>query len=227
VALTAAHCLFDTRKEQMGVKVQVHRRDLSASAASEGAAEAGLADYFEHPTYGSRPYLYDVALLKLDSAIPASAATPIALDDGTGGLAPAGAAARVMGWGSQDVACTEYDPIMREGDVEIATHKQCVTADGGDDPQSYNRSLLICAGKKGGGAATVRTPRLPREEGAKPPKWVETGCGDSGGPLVVNGAGGKPVQVGVVSWGYGNTWDVYMRVSGMRAWAMETMKKHA
>ena len=47
--------------------------------------------------------------------------------------------------------------------------------------------------------------------------WIETGCGDSGGPLVVM-RGGAPVQIGVVSWGAGSTYDVYMKVAGHRAW---------
>ena len=30
--------------------------------------------------------------------------------------------------------------------------------------------------------------------------------------------GGAPVQIGVVSWGAGSTYDVYMKVAGHRAW---------
>ena len=36
-------------------------------------------------------------------------------------------------------------------------------------------------------------------------------------PLVVM-RGGAPVQIGVVSWGAGSTYDVYMKVAGHRAW---------
>ena len=57
------------------------------------------------------------------------------------------------------------------------------------------------------------------------------GCGDSGGPLLVSHPNGtKPypyVQVGVVSWGYGNTYDIYSRVAGHLAWIQETIRTGA
>ena len=55
--------------------------------------------------------------------------------------------------------------------------------------------------------------------GSAQPVWrrVDRDCGDSGGPLVVM-RGGAPVQIGVVSWGAGSTYDVYMKVAGHRLW---------
>ena len=58
---------------------------------------------------------------------------------------------------------------------------------------------------------------------------METGCGDSGSPLLARlpgatagagagGAGGKWVAAGIVSWGFGSTYDVYTRVSAYRDW---------
>ena len=68
--------------------------------------------------------------------------------------------------------------------------------------EAFDKTSALCSGRRnpsGGG-------------------WIETGgCGDSGGPLVVM-RGGAPVQIGVVSWGAGSTYDVYMKVAGHRAW---------
>lgn len=52
--------------------------------------------------------------------------------------------------------------------------------------------------------------------GSAQPVWRRVDR-DSGGPLVVM-RGGAPVQIGVVSWGAGSTYDVYMKVAGHRAW---------
>ena len=67
-----------------------------------------------------------------------------------------------------------------------------------------------------------------RRDGRAPHKWVETGCGDSGGPLFVRtpaDADGDEafVLVGVVSWGFGNDYDVYGRVAGHREWIEQTI----
>ena len=54
-----------------------------------------------------------------------------------------------------------------------------------------------------------------RPTGGRATRWWREG--DSGGPLVVM-RGGAPVQIGVVSWGAGSTYDVYMKVAGHRLW---------
>ncbi len=207
--LTAAHCLEKSQKLERTVTVGVHRRDLSLKDATrEGGVNIRVNCSVPHPLYKQSPYLYDIALLQLEHGV-GGAVAPIPLDDGTHAIS--GSAAIVLGWGSQDVACTKYDPILRRGDVTVAGDAECEAAAGGRT--GYNKTLVLCAGKR-------RTH-----------SWVETGCGDSGGPLLVshpNGAKPYPyVQVGVVSWGYGNTYDVYSRVAGHLAWIQETIRTGA
>ena len=204
--LTAAHCLYAKRPQELAVHAQVHRRDLSLSAASEGGADRGVVSYVQHPRYGANPWLYDLALLRLAAPVPAAVATPVELDDGS--FSAAGAAATVLGWGSMDVACTKYSPVMRMGAVPVAADAECRKTAGGAG--YYDKNLTICAGQRAGTATTAAH--------ANGGAWIETGCGDSGGPLVVTSGGGSPVQIGVVSWGSGSTFDVYMRVSGHKAW---------
>merc|ERR1712217_776277 len=142
---------------------------------------------------------YDLALLKLASPVNT---TPAALDDGSQDWSSMDAV--VVGWGSQDVACTKYDSKLRRGNVSIATPAQCSAT---TTAQYFDKDLIICAGKK-------------MDAGRFPPaseKWVETGCGDSGGPLLVK-SNGKWTVVGIVSYGDGNTWDVYMRPYGNLEW---------
>lgn len=199
--LTAAHCLYNTREQQLAVKIALHRRDLSSSEADEQGIHVGLRDYHTHPQYAVNSWLFDVALLELDS--PVKGIDPVALDDGT--LAVQGMPSDVLGWGSKDVACTQYDPLLRAGSVWVASNSDCATAAGGKGPD-FNQSLLVCAGR----------PTNSSKRG-----WVETGCGDSGGPLIVRSSAGRHhSQIGIVSWGYGGTYDVYMRVAGHREWIL-------
>lgn len=197
--LTAGHCLYDTKAQEMKAHVQFHRDDYDKSIKTEGGVDRGLAEYAIHPKYSKNSWEYDLALLKLASPVTT---TPAVLDDGSKDWS--GMDAVVVGWGSQDVACTKYDSKLRRGNVTIATEKQCIATTSGG--QYYDKDLVICAGKQ------IR--RLQSGPGAK---WVETGCGDSGGPLLVK-SDGKWTVVGIVSYGDGNTWDVYMRPYGNLDW---------
>ena len=69
----------------------------------------------------------------------------------------------------------------------------------------YNPAKQMCAGQHDGH------------------KWVEAGCGDSGGPLLYKSPNGNWIQSGVVSWGYGNDYDIYTRISGYKDWVLGCM----
>merc|ERR1711862_229284 len=116
----------------------------------------------------------------------------------------------MLGWGSQDVACSTYDSLLRRGDVPIVSDSECRKTSGG--PSYFDHDLTICAGKKASLRASV----------TKPDRWVKAGCGDSGGPLVVK-SDGRWVLVGVTSWGSGNDLDIFMRTYGNMQWINTTI----
>lgn len=81
--------------------------------------------------------------------------------------------------------------------------------------------------------ATKKEPGLPREgrvKGARPHDLSRTPPlqGDSGGPLVCE-FNGTWVQIGIVSWGRGCTWQLYpgvfTRVSYFSSWIRYHMEK--
>jgi len=87
--------------------------------------------------------------------------------------------------------------------VDIETAEVCGDMAG----RWYDHETQVCAGK--------------RLEGGE---WTEAGCGDSGGPLFVRSEpDGEFVEVGIVSWGYGDAPNVYTRVSAFSGWIEEIM----
>eukprot|EP00756_Hemistasia_phaeocysticola_P060332 Hpha_TRINITY_DN3948_c0_g1::TRINITY_DN3948_c0_g1_i1::g.17975::m.17975 len=201
--LTAAHCLWPNLPlppDQNAIMVQQHRRDYSLPLDKENPAVALWAvEQHIHPGYDERKFFNDIALLRLNESVPSSVATPVDLDDGTYGHPRNDA--ELAGWGSLDVACSEYSPVMGQGALDIFSEQECISELG---KPWYDHKTQVCAGR-----------RLPSG------KWTEAGCGDSGGPLFVRSGGKrkhKYVEVGIVSWGYGDSPNVYMRVSAYRDW---------
>ena len=156
----------------------------------------------------------DVALLRLAAPVPATTAKPVQLDKGGSGVAAAGANVTVVGWGSQDVACKDYsDTALHRADIQVPTDAACAGAEG----KTFDEAKQICAGR-----------RAPHKQ-----QWVETGCGDSGSPLLARLPASaaeadttptdKWVAAGIVSWGFGSTYDVYTRVSAYADWIQACM----
>ena len=204
--LTAGHCLYNNPDWQLAVRLQFGRYDLELSNDEEGGIMRRVVEFVKYPEYNA--WKYDVALLKLSSPIPASVATPIALD--AGGEARAGRDAILAGWGSTDEACSVYDAVQREANLTIASFDEC-SGINNEMSRWYprNNGTTLCAGRYVGDDDTGAA--------ASGAEWAEAGCGDSGGPLVVyNAATGVPTQVGIVSWGYGHTHTVYARVSAFK-----------
>jgi trypsin len=194
--LTAAHCLYDTKAAEMGVTLSVHRYDSTKTTAEEGGQDRKIKSYYAHPHYDATGILNDIALIQLSEPIPASEIQPVRLD--WGAAAQAGTKTMLIGWGSLDVACTNYSStVINKGDMIIPADATCIAMAGA----GYNTSRQVCAGRKEG------------------KKWVEAGCGDSGGPLLFQPtSGGEWVQTALTSWGYGDDYDVYTRVAGYKSW---------
>jgi trypsin len=194
--LTAAHCLYDTKSQEMGVTASVHRYDWKKTTAEENGYDRGVKAYWAHPHWDATGILNDLALIQLSE--PITDIQPVRLD--WEAKAQAGTNTILIGWGSLDIACSNYSStVINKGDMTIPSDATCIAMAGA----GYNTSRQVCAGKKEG------------------KKWVEAGCGDSGGPLLFQpAAGGEWVQTGITSWGYGSDYDVYTRVSGYKSWIM-------
>jgi len=194
--LTAAHCTYNPGDpDQMNVWVDLNRHDLTNS--SEPFLRRGISFWTQHPEYDDYTFHNDLALYKLDT--PVDDFAPVDLDFG-GQEVTFESLTELVGWGSLDVQCRRYPDLLHEGDSPVSTEQQCRNTVGN---QYYDPEIELCAG-------------FPRGD-------IEAGCGDSGGPLVLQRDDGSFVQGGVVSWGYGRTWSVYVRVAGFEEWITSTI----
>jgi secreted trypsin-like serine protease len=195
--LTAAHCTYEPGDpSQMNVWVDFNRYDLSNG--TEPVTRKGISFWTRHPEYDTYTYHNDLALLKLES--PVDDFKPVDLDFG-GQEITFESPTELIGWGSLDVRCREYPDVLHEGDSPISTEEECRDTVGNS---YYTPDIELCAGYADG--------------------RIEAGCGDSGGPLVLERSDGSYVQGGVVSWGYGKTWSVYVRVAGFEDWITSTIE---
>jgi secreted trypsin-like serine protease len=227
--LTAAHCVWsDTDSDgdddlvpadQMDVVLG--RRDLTGDAG----VRIGVDLVVSHPQYvpGITDEV-DLALLRLSSTVPSTAAVPIALaspgtDDPV--WAP-GATLWAAGWGNTiatlcpgGIGCAPVGPAgwpaeALEVDLARISDSTCGT---GPAPGyfSFVPGAMLCAGvldTDGNGGTT---------------NGHDTCQGDSGGPLIADPGAGVAARrlVGVVSFGTGcgsDNYGVYARVDTAAAW---------
>ena len=199
--MTAAHCMDDTPDHELkniyvGLGVQAAE---DGDYHGVGEQHFTALDWQYHSQYDSTTLQNDIALVYLPQA---STFPTVTLDWGDRGAADVGKGIVATGFG------------LTQADGDLATALQRVhfgIVDGGwcasmDD--YFNGMQQICAGAIAGGYDTCQ--------------------GDSGGPLLAQLTGGDGwtvgVQVGIVSYGYGNGCaDIYMpgaytRVSAFLPW---------
>lgn len=205
VVLTAAHCLFDENGAPADpVAVALGVRSLRGDVP--GSHEIiNVAQVVRHPLYDPSALVNDLGLLILEGP---STHTPIALANATWPLMRAGAVLYTAGFGATE--SSDYSMDLRYASVPYIPYALCgarMRAIGLLDPVPPTD---ICAG-----GALSQTDSCP---------------GDSGGPLLryVNG---KPVLVGVVS--YGPDWPCgtagsvggYMSVAKMNGWVQRQLAR--
>ncbi|XP_076302963.1 trypsin-5-like, partial [Lasioglossum baleicum] len=191
--LTAAHCIFGLPPKMLQVRVG------STYSSKDGTLIRDIVQVAWPWNYSGSTYNYDVALIKLGSAIPITATTrPIALAEATTSV-ESGRNAIVSGWGRLTVSSGPMSPNLQALTLPIVNQAECQKIF-----QTIGRTVtdnMICAGVLTGTKDTCR--------------------GDSGGPLVYNN-----VQIGIVSWGYECAKPkypgVYTRVSAVRDWIKKT-----
>lgn len=204
--LTAAHCVVD----DLGVPYGARAFTVYAGLQNVGSlAKNSLNPYFQrstvsvvsaHPRFDSESYNNDVAVLKLSVPLNVSAGVKVIKLATTANIYKPLYAARKMatvsGWG----AIRWNGPIsntLRKVQVPIVSTVTCNIWYGAGSITNQ----MMCAGYSTGGKDSCQ--------------------GDSGGPLITTLAG-VPIQIGIVSWGYGCARarypGVYTRIPSLYPW---------
>ena len=207
--LTAAHCVPNTRAEE--VDIYIGSSVLPASD-SDAAARRGerrhLRHIVSHQQYDPVTHDQDIALLKLDREAPAEF-TPALLptpqwEQQFGRI---GTALQVVGWGSTAERADTTPTLMKVG-VDVQDSSVCEANYKAAVPTSMITSNMFCAGKPKGG--------------------VDSCQGDSGGFIGARLGSNQNVAMGVVSWGIGcarpGLFGVYTRVANYTTWIHTIME---
>jgi len=204
IVLTAGHCLYndDSRNAKLWVRLR-----LADFADMPGVARS-VVNWKRHPSYSTMTLHNDLTVLLLNESVPAELARPLNISDGTEDFEHNGEKT-VVGWGSTDEQCMNYDTLLRKAHVPMGTDGPSCSTKGSrvlSKSNDYDVNSQCCAGDYDG---FMRYP----------------GCGDSGGPLLANEQGSW-YQVGMVSWSYGIPYpDVFTRVSYFKNWIAETSEQ--
>lgn len=225
--LTAAHCLVDYGEPIAPETVTVL---TEATDLGEGVRHA-VAEVFVHEGYDSSTLDNDIGLLRL--AGPASAKTIALIDSDM-----ESGAATVIGWGLMEDGY--FPTALMEAEIELVPNAACNAGIKEIYARDLDSVLREFAGRMRYSetavaeatqaiAATMRDPLTDNMLCAGTETGARDACnGDSGGPLFVV-KDGRPVQVGVVSWGEGpmdagaacghaNAYGVYTRLANYRDW---------
>ncbi|WP_277954875.1 S1 family peptidase [Saccharopolyspora soli] len=164
--LTAAHCVQDAAPADLGLRI-------GSPDHTSGGTVAGVSEIVVHPDYATKNPNGDLALLKLDHAVPQ---TPVEIADGSGDV---GTPSRIIGWGLSCPirGCGQPPTQLQELETQVVADGQCSlsTIDGPTEICTGSQELLAnaCFGDSGG-------PQLEGEPG----DWKLTGVTSRLGSLV-------------------------------------------
>ena len=228
--LTAAHCLVE---DGQAIPPQVVTALIGATALDEGTRHA-VAEVIVHPDYSEATLDSDIGLLRLaeETDAPAILMTDDDIEEG---------AATVIGWGRMDDGY--FPSTLMEVEIELTGNDACNAGIKDIYARDLDWILNAYAGRMRYSSDAVSSATREIMAGMGDPLTGNMMCagvvsgerdacnGDSGGPLfaVIDG---KPVQVGIVSWGEGpmdasaacghaNAYGVYTRLANYRDWIAE------
>ncbi|CAH1154747.1 unnamed protein product [Phaedon cochleariae] len=162
--LTAAHCIYDVTADIVSVR-------LGSSIRNDGGTVYQVSEIHQHPSFNSKTYDYDVAILELEDNIAfGTGVKPITLAT-SGTIIADGLPAVATGWGRMYQGGPPSDQLQM---VVLPTISTAACAN--FYPEGFVTERMFCAGYDEGGKDTCE--------------------GDSGGPLVVSG-----ILIGITSWG--------------------------
>lgn len=224
--LTAAHCMRSDGNPLAPHAFVV----LTGSTDLEAGRRVAPKSIFVDQAYDENSMDHDVALVELTAPVDAQ---PVTL--GTPGAATH---AVVVGWGMTEDE--KYPRHLLETDIDLVASREC----------NIGIKAIYAAAVKSTVADLAKQYRLKPGEGDRIADELAAGLvdpltdamlcagikaggrdscyGDSGGPLLATVAG-KPVQVGIVSWGEGpansevkcghaDVYGVYSRIDSFRDW---------
>ena len=225
--LTAAHCLYDFGAAIAPESVTV----LSEATDLAEGRRLKVAEVIVHEGYEPATLNNDIGLLRLAEA--ASAPT-VAMTDNN----PESGDATVIGWGMMDDG--NFPSALMEADIKLFPNAACnsgikeiyardISAVLRDHARRMRYSDEAIEQATRTIAATMNDPLTENMLCAGEADGARDACnGDSGGPLFTI-VDGKPVQVGIVSWGEGpmdanascghaNAYGIYTRLANYRGW---------
>lgn len=168
VLVTAAHCVYGGTASTFKVRV-------GTLTYASGGTLVQVASFTIMPKYSSSTSDYDVAVLKLSTALTfGSTISGISLV-GSGADPAAGLVTTTMGWGLTTDGGS-VSSVLREVDVPVIARTTCQS----NYPSESITTRMFCAGYSSGGKDSCN--------------------GDSGGPIINKTSG---ILLGAVSWGYG------------------------
>ncbi|KAJ8932957.1 hypothetical protein NQ314_014336 [Rhamnusium bicolor] len=191
--LTAAHCTYDVTERQLSVRA-------GSSLHNSGGQLVQVSRIFQHAQFNIDTYDYDIAVLKLASALILGAnVAKINMVPPTGAIRN-GDVAVATGWGrltNDGVIPTQLQVVS----LPTITTQGCQTFYGSGLGGVTDR--MFCAGYPAGGKDTCQ--------------------GDSGGPLVLSGT-----LIGITSWGdicgQANSPGVYTNLALFRSYVDSVLK---
>lgn len=160
--LTAAHCADDGSGNVLPPDVYtifIGKANITEVGPNN---EFSVIEVERHPAFNPTTFTNDVAVLTLDSSVPASVARPLRLaKSGKTSDDAVGKDALVAGWGTtcfNNSACPPTDELLKTT-VQLVSDTACSTAYG----TGFQPSVMVCAAAPGRDSCQ----------------------GDSGGPLIV------------------------------------------
>jgi trypsin len=150
--------------------------EMQVAIGRERLSDESSGQVVDVIAYAEYPGRGDAAILRLAEPVGVDP-VPLATPDQAAMYAPGGTATAI-GWGLRREYGFKPSDNLREVDVPIVSDQSCARAYGDD---VVTTSTEICAGAEG----------------------RDTCAGDSGGPLLVRDAEGRPLQVGITSFGHG------------------------
>lgn len=193
-AVTAAHCVT----ADPGSRFDVAGSRAWLNPVRDGVGPGlGIAQVVVHPRWNPYTDANDIALVRLTSSTPLRGAIPLAAP----GTVKRNDVLSVFGMGVTVNNGENSSDVLRWAQIRDLAGPGRAARCGSYDRGDFNAAVQICAGMPLGG--------------------VDSCQGDSGGPLIQRRAG-RPVLVGIVSWGNGCALrgypGIYTRVSSYAGW---------